>query len=74
MILDGNDFRDYIGVMEAKDVEQSDPEEKRLGPPRLTRLDVEDDAAVLRVAEEEERPVAAVLRRLVRQALRREAA
>ena len=47
--------------------------ETRLGPPRLTRLDADVDAAVLRMAEKEERPVAAVLRRLVRKALQKAA-
>jgi hypothetical protein len=43
---------------------------ERLGPPRLTRLDPDVDAEVLRLAEATDRPVAAVLRRLVRRALR----
>ena len=47
--------------------------ESKLGPPRLTRLDAEVDAAVLKIAQKEERPVAAVLRRLVRKALQKAA-
>jgi len=49
--------------------EISETNEVKLGPPRLTRLDVDVDAAVLRLAEKEERSVAAVLRRLVRKAV-----
>ena len=49
--------------------ETSAPTE-RLGPPRLTRLDADVDAEVLRLAGLQDRPVAAILRRLVRRAVR----
>lgn len=67
-VLDTTGSDDYIGDVDSVDIENT-PNEGRLGPPRLTRLDPETDEVVLRIAETEERSVAQVIRRLVRDAL-----
>ena len=41
-----------------------------LGPPRATRLRADDDAELLRIAAEEERPPATVLRMVVESGLK----
>lgn len=50
--------------MDNDDAENSDP---NLGPPRLTRLDPKTDELLLAAAAEEERPIAQVIRRIVRE-------
>lgn len=47
----------------------SPADDPTLGPPRMTRLDADDDAEILKLAEEEERPIAQVIRRAVREYL-----
>jgi len=65
-LLDFEDFKDYIVAVDNVNIEGDD---STLGPPRMTRLDPRDDERVLEIAKQEERPIAQVLRRLVRESL-----